>query len=113
MNKIGNISFLLAMLVAVLATIGIEAISTYMWVMVILGVAFAIFTLKEDQAVEAIVLALGLSMAASGLDGIPMIGAYISAFAGHMAAFMSAAALIVALRWLWNTGNVMQLFQKS
>jgi|GEM_PF-4108820 len=113
MNKIGNIAFLLAMVIALLATIGIEMIANYMWIMVVLGIAFAIFTLKEDKAVETIVLALGLSMAAGGLNGIPMIGDYIGSFAGHLAAFMSAAALIVALRWLWNTGNVMGLFQKS
>jgi len=113
MSKIGNISFLLAIMVAIVATVGVEALNAYLWIMVILGAAFAVFTLEEDKAMEAIVLAIGLSMAATGLNSIPMVGAYIGAFAGHMAAFMLAAALVVSLRWLWNTGDVMGLFQKS
>lgn len=113
MNKIGNVSFLLAIIVALVATVGVEAINAYMWIVAILGALFAVFTLKEDKAMEAVVLAIGLSMAANGLNGIPMVGAYIGAFAGHMAAFMLAAALVVSLRWLMTTGNVMGLLQKS
>jgi len=113
MHKLGNISFLLAIIVAVVATLGVDAIDAYIWIMAILGAIFAVFTLEEDKAVESVVLAIGLSMAATGLNSIPMIGAYIGEFAGHMASFMLAAALVVSLRWLMNTGNVMGLMPKS
>lgn len=110
MNKIGTISFLLAMIVALLVTFGVSIIDDYLWIMAIFGAAFAIFSL-DDKEMNAIILALGLSMAAGSLNDIPAIGNYISAFAGQMAMFMSAAALVIALRWLWNMGNVMGLMK--
>ncbi len=113
MNKLGNISFLLALIIAVVATAGVAAVNDYMWIMALLGAVFAIISLSDDNVVETIVLAIGLKMAAAGLNGIPAVGAYIGAFAGHMSGFLMAAALVVALRWLWNTGNVMGLMAKS
>ncbi|GMG87101.1 hypothetical protein [Biformimicrobium ophioploci] len=112
MNKIGNIAFLLALVMAVISTIGVEALNNFMWIIALMGAVFAIFSLKDDNAMVPVVLAVGLSMMAGGLSGIPAVGGYISVFAGHMAAFMGAAALIVALRWLWNEGDVMGLFSK-
>ena len=112
MKKIGNIVFLAALVMAIIATIGVSAVSGFMWIIALLGAVFAILMLKDDNAMPVIVLALGLSMAAGGLGAIPAVGGFISVFAGHMAAFMSAAALVVALRWLWNTGDVMSLFSK-
>jgi len=113
MNKLGNISFLLALIIALVATAGVSAVNDYMWIMALLGAIFAVMSLSEDNVVEAIVLAIGLQAAATGLNAIPTVGAYIGSFAGHMAGFLMAAALVVALRWLWNTGNVMGLMAKS
>ncbi|MDH5433158.1 MAG: hypothetical protein OEY19_04375 [Gammaproteobacteria bacterium] len=109
MNKLGTISFLLALIMALLATFGVAAINDYMWLMALFGAVFAVISIGDDNASNAIILALGLSMAAGGLNAIPKVGDFIGAFAGEMSTFMTAAALVVALRWLWNMGNVMSL----
>ncbi len=112
MNKIGTISFLLALVLALLSAVGVSAVNEFLWILAILGVAFAIFSLDESKAMESVIFTIGLSAAASSLNGIPVVGNYVGAFSGHLATFMLAAALILCLRWLWNTGNVMGLLGK-
>jgi hypothetical protein len=113
MKQIGNWAFILGVLIAVVAGLAsgmLDAtVAGYIpLVLVILGlvVGFLNIGAKEvnDFLIAAIALAV-LSGAAAGLGTVPMLGMYLVAMVQYVAAFVSPAALVVALKAVYTLGK--------
>lgn len=106
MKHIGAILLLVALVASLLAAVGLSW-SWMGWVLALLGALYGVLALDGDSTQPFIIVALGLGMASASLNSVPAVGPYITTFATSLAAFTAAAALIAALRWLWDHGGLL------
>ncbi|MBI2530394.1 MAG: hypothetical protein HYW05_04590 [Candidatus Diapherotrites archaeon] len=112
LEKIGGYAFLLGVIIAVIAGIAASQVAAYAGtialVLVILGLIVGLLNIKDKQVTNFLVAAialLALSITAGGLVTIPYIGNYLVAIVGQVAVFVMPAALIVALKDIYNIAS--------
>ncbi len=127
--KVGTWSFIFGVLIALIVGIAIGAgaleqltdeeragdtegyIAT---ILVILGVivglvgALGLGTIHKDEMVGFLVAAIALvavGIGATLFDKIPLIGNFLSGITGSMLIFFAPAAVLLAIRYLWDVGR--------
>ncbi len=115
-NSVGYFAFLLGVLIAIIAGLvsaagALDAASqgTVALVLVILGIVVGLLNLLDkDVTVFLIsVIALGVAGAsAGGIALIPFVGAPISQIVNYIATFVFPAAVIVALKAIWDLASI-------
>ena len=109
--KLGNVVFLVGVLIAVIAGIAATQLgahaTTVSLVLVILGFIVGLLNIKEHETTGFLVAAIALSIA--GLADLQVIdnlvsplGTILTALFGNIAVFVAPAALVVALKSVWN-----------
>jgi len=113
--KVSGYLFLLGVIIAVIAGIVPTAIdaSTTAMVLLVLGTIVGLLsaakmgTISKDDADMFLlsVIALGIAgTATQNLTTLPVIGTYLGAIIGNIAALAAPAAVIVAIEAIWRTG---------
>ena len=115
-NTVGYFAFLLGVLIAIIAglvsaagALDNAAQGTVALVLVILGLVVGLLNLLDkDVTVFLIsVIALGVAGAsAGGISLIPYVGAPIAAIVNYIAMFVFPAAVIVALKAIWDLASI-------
>lgn len=111
LQKVGSWAFLLGVIIAILAGVGIAAMAGQeiaQWVplvLVILGLVVGFLNIS-DKEVQAFLLA-GIALIAVGIPGsalstIPMVGEYLVGILGAISVFAAPAVLVVALKAFYN-----------
>ena len=111
-EKIGNWAFIVGVIVAIVAGIVSGAIgeaSVYIpLILVILGLIVGFLNISDKEVSDFLIAAIALtvlSMSAAGLTVIPVIGGYLAQMVQNVAVFVAPAALVVALKNVWNLAS--------
>lgn len=104
MAYIGKWAFIIGLIIAVLAGIGLDY-PWVAWVLAVLGLIVGFFNIGAEEAQHFLIAAIGLLLSASAIKVIPYIGDIGTAIISNLVAFISAAILIVALRSLFITAR--------
>lgn len=105
MRKIGEWSFIAGVVIAVLAGLlagqveaGLLAVS-----LVILGLIVGLLNISEKETTSFLIAAVTLVIVgAAGLEKLPAVGVFIGPVLTNIATFVAPAAIIVALKAVWD-----------
>lgn len=101
MEKIGTWAFLIGMLIAVLAGLIPSLPATQVaWVLVILGLVVGFLNIRAREAQEFLVACIAI-LVVSGMGGLPPLGRTLGTILTNIIAFVAPAAMLVALRAIW------------
>ncbi len=105
-NKMGQWAFMLGIVIAIVgAFVGTYAdMVTFLLVLMGIVVGLLNITQKEVSAFLLAVIAL-LMVGAAGLERLPMIGDTVGLTLGNISTFVAPAAVIVALKAVWQMGK--------
>lgn len=104
MAMLGKWAFIIGLVIAVLAGLGINY-PWVAWVLAILGLIVGFLNISEEETSTFLLAAIGLLMSASAINTIPYIGNVGTAIIANVVAFIAAAILVVALRSLFVTAR--------
>ena len=109
-QEIGKWSFiagiLLAILLGVLGSSLAEYVPTIATLLILLGVVVGFLNITTKQVYNFLVAAIALLLTgAAGLDTLPVVGLYIGPVLTYIASFVAPAAVIVALKAIYEIGR--------
>ena len=99
---IGRWTFIVGLILAVIAGLFIEA-AWVVWVLVILGVIVGLLNVTREETQSFLLAAIAFALSTAALNTIPLIGDIFSNILGYVAAFVSGAMIVVALKALFKT----------
>jgi len=107
LEKIGHWSFILGVIIAVVAGL---AGSTYAKasaiVLIVLGLIVGLLNITEKETTSFLVAAIALLLAkAAGLESLPVVGQFVGPILLNIATFVAPAAVIVALKAVYELGR--------
>ena len=101
-EQIGKYAFLIGILIAVVLGFVTSYASILMMILVVLGLIVGFLHIPEKKSTNFLIAAITLIVGGvAGLEVITVLGVittYITAIIGNIIAFVSAAALVVALK---------------
>lgn len=109
-EKLGHWAFILGVLVAILGGLASGALDPttagyVVLVLVVLGLVVGFLNISAKEVSDFLIAAIALTVlavSAAGLTTIPVVGNYFASMVQYIAAFVAPAALIVALKAIWN-----------
>jgi hypothetical protein len=110
-NSLGSWAFILGVLIAIIAGLAAGSLDVttqgYIGVvLVVLGLVVGFLNIGAKEVTDFLIAAIALvAVGAANLGTIPMIGAYLASMVLFIAAFVAPAALIVALKAIYNTAR--------
>lgn len=108
LNKIGTYAFLLGALIAILTALvsGLLEAGTLTALLVVLGLIVGFLNVSQKEVVPFLVAALALGLGAQAkFNALPTVGAYIDAVMANIIIFVAPAAVIVALKAIYDMGR--------
>ena len=108
MKKIGEWSFIAGVLLAIVAGLAATLLpmSIVAIVLVIFGVLVGLLNIGAKETTNFLVAAIAILLTgAAGLQNLPTIGTYLAPVLSNIAAFVAPAALIVALKTIYELGR--------
>lgn len=106
---IGKWAFLIGLIIAVVAGFVTSYATTVALVLFILGLVVGFLNIAEKNSVKFLVatiaLLAGVTASISALSMLGVVVSYASAVLGNFVAFVSAAALVVAIKAVFETGK--------
>jgi len=103
-GTIGKWAFIIGLIIAVLAGLFLQA-GWVAWVLAILGVLVGLFNVTEAETQNFLLAAIGLTVSASALNNLPIIGGIIASILAYIVAFAVGATIVVALLTLFKTAK--------
>jgi hypothetical protein len=110
-NTIGSWAFILGVLIAIIAGLAAGSIDVttqgYIGViLVVLGLAVGFLNIGAKEVNDFLIAAIALiAVGAANLAAIPLVGTYLASMVLFVSAFVAPAALIVALKAIYNTAK--------
>ena len=110
-NSLGSWAFILGVLIAIIAGLGMSALDMTMQgyvavVLVILGLVVGFLNIGAKEVNEFLIAAIALAvMGAANLTAIPLIGGFLGQMLMYVAVFVAPAALVVALKAIYAMGR--------
>ncbi len=111
-NKgLGGWAFILGVVIAIvagLASAGLDAISAgYVTLaLVVLGIVVGFLNIGEKEVKDFLIAAIALILVGTAnLSAIPVLGSYLAAMVLNISAFVAPAALVVALKAVYNLSS--------
>jgi len=106
-QKVGGWAFILGVLIAIIAGLAAGAIVSYAGyitlLLVILGLIVGFLNIGDKEIQAFLVAAIALmAVGTANLAAIPIIGIYLAYIVQNIAAFVAPAALVVALKAVYN-----------
>ena len=113
-EKIGYWAFIVGVILALIVGIfadmlGIMIIGIEMWipvVLVLLGLIVGILNIGDKEINNFLIAVIAIAVVAgANLSTIPMFGTYLQSIMGYLVIFIAPAALVVALKSIYNLGS--------
>jgi hypothetical protein len=101
---VGKWAFIIGLVIAVVAGIFFQAVWV-VWVLAILGVIVGFLNVAETDTQGFLLAAIALTLSATALNTIPLVGEFIKNILGYVAAFVAGAMIVVALKALYETAR--------
>jgi len=106
---VGKWAFIVGLIVAVLASFLTGYAATIALVLFLLGLVVGFLNISEKDSnkflLATIAMLTGGIASISALSMLGLVTAYLSAVLGNFVAFVSAAALVVAIKLIFETGK--------
>jgi hypothetical protein len=106
-DMIGKWAFIIGIIIAVIAGFINAYLSTLMFILFLLGLVVGFMNINKkdtnDFLVATIALLVGGTASISALTILGIVNQYITAILGNFIAFVSAAALVVAIKTIVQT----------
>lgn len=98
--RLGHWAFMVGILIAVIAgLVPAWQTATVVWVLVILGLIVGLLNITAKETVEFLVATIALVLiGTAGIQTLPALGGIVISILENIVAFVSPAALIVALK---------------
>lgn len=105
----GNWAFIIGVVLAIIMGIfgGFVAgyTETITYIMIILGLIVGLYNIAHKEAVNFLIAAIALlAVGGAGLETLPVIGSYVGAVLTQIAVFVAPAAILVALKAVYEMG---------
>jgi hypothetical protein len=103
-DTVGRWAFIVGLVLAVIAGLFINA-AWVVWVLAVLGVVVGLLNIGGSETGKFLIAAIAFTVAATALNGIPLIGGLIASIMGYVSAFVSGAMVVVALKQLFQSAK--------
>ena len=103
-ESIGKWAFIIGLVIAVLAGLFFQP-SWAIWVLAILGVIVGLLNITAEQTHGFLLAAIALTLSATALNTLPVIGTALSYVLPFVVAFVAGAMIVVALKELFATAR--------
>lgn len=106
MNRgtIGKWAFIVGLVIAVLAGLFFQP-GWALWVLAILGVVVGLLNVAAEETRGFLLASIALTLSATALNSIPLIGTAFSYVLPFVVAFVAGATIVVALKELFQTAR--------
>ena len=105
-ERLGEYSFLLGILLAIVAGLFIPNELLVSLALVVLGLVVGLINIVRRESMPFLVASIALIVAGSaGLEYLPLIGVYLEPMLLNIKAFVAPAAVIVALKAVYELGK--------
>lgn len=104
MEKIGKWAFIVGLVLAVGAGLGVQA-TWIAWVLVVLGLVVGFLNVTAQESRGFLLAAIGLMLSATAVQSIPFVGEMVTRIVSNIIVFIAPAVLIVALKALFETAK--------
>ena len=104
MEKIGKWAFIVGLVLAVIAGLGIQAM-WIAWVLVVLGLVVGFLNVTAAESRGFLLAAIGLMLSATAVQSIPFVGELVTRIVSNIIVFIAPAVLVVALKALFETAK--------
>jgi hypothetical protein len=101
---VGKWAFIIGLVIAVVAGLFLQA-AWVVWVLAILGVIVGLLNVTQTDTQGFLLAAIALTLSATALNTIPLVGGILSNILGYVAAFVAGAMVVVALKALYETAR--------
>ncbi len=101
---IGKWAFIVGLVIAVIAGIFLQA-AWVVWVLAILGVIVGFLYITAEETQNFLLAAIALTLSATALATIPMVGGVFTNILGFLAAFVAGTMVVLALKTLLMTAR--------
>ena len=101
MALVGKVSFIVGLLIAVVGGAGFEQ-AWFGWLLAIIGLIVGLLNVNGSERQTFLLAAIGLTVAADAVAGIPGIGAVVTKIVANLIILLGSAVLVVALRSLFS-----------
>jgi len=107
-SRIGSWAFILGVVIAIISGLAAGALAGYMQyvalVLVLLGLVVGFLNISTREVTDFLIASIALIAigAANSIASIPVIGLYLASMVLYIAAFVAPAALVVALKAIYN-----------
>ena len=109
LEQIGHWSFILGVIIAIIAglpILGTEYAGTIAMILVVLGIIIGFLNISAKEVYNFLIAAIALLLTgAAGLDVLPVVGEYIGPILSNISTFVAPAAVIVALKAVYQLGK--------
>lgn len=105
MQKYGSYAFLLGVLIAIIASLVTLDAFTVSVVLIVLGLIVGFLNITDKETTQFLVAAVALILTGTALAGLPAELLVITRIVLHIGTFVAPAALIVALKAIWNMAS--------
>ena len=102
--KIGKWAFIIGLVIAALAGLFFQP-GWAIWVLAILGVIVGFLNVTAEDTRGFLLAAIALTLSATALNTIPVVGTALSLVLPMVVAFVAGATIVVALKELFKTGR--------
>jgi hypothetical protein len=102
--RIGKWAFILGLVVAVIAGLFYQP-AWAIWVLAILGVIVGLLNVTAEDTRGFLLAAIALTLSATALNTIPLIGTAFSLILPFVVAFVAGATIVVAFKELFQTAR--------
>lgn len=102
MEKIGTWAFLLGVLISII--VGLQPIwrtPAVIWTLIVLGVIVGFLNVKAKEVTEFLVAVIAILIVAA-FSGFAELGAIVRTMLSNIITFVAPAALVVALKAVWD-----------
>ncbi len=104
MAKIGKWSFIVGLVIALLAAFVLES-SWVMWVLALLGLIVGFLNVTKEETHSFLLAAIGLMLAVTSVQVLPIVGGTLTRIMANLVVFIAPAVLVVALKSLFETAK--------
>ena len=101
---IGKWAFIIGLVIAVLAGLFFQP-GWAIWVLAILGVIVGLINVTAEETRGFLLASIALTLSATALNLIPVVGTALSFVLPFVVAFVAGAAIVVALKELFQTAR--------
>ena len=104
LEQIGKWAFIVGLVIAVLAGLFFQP-AWAIWVLAILGVIVGFLNITAEDTRGFLLAAIALTLSATALNTVPLLGLEVTSVLGYVAAFVAGAMVVVALKALFQTAR--------